>query len=95
MNRPDPWQRLVAVARRAPDSEPVSLPPGFATRVAAQGLAARREPADLLGLFGLRALGVAMAVVVAFAAVSYPLAKRTDNASPELDDPVAELVAQL
>ena len=95
MNRPDPWQRLVAAARRAPDSEPTPLPPGFATRVAAQGLAVRREPADLLGLFGLRALGVAMAVVVAFAVVSHPLAKRTDNASPELDDPVGELVAQL
>ncbi len=97
MKRQDPWMKLVAAARRAPAEEPAELPLGFATRVAAQGLAQRREPADLLGVFALRALGVALAVLITSAAVGYPLStSAADNSSSdELDDPVAELVAQL
>ncbi len=96
MKRPDPWLRLVAAARRAPQEESVQLPPGFVTRVAARGLALRREPADLFGLFGLRALGVALAVLLTSAAVSYPLSRVAERgAGTDLDDPVAELVAQL
>lgn len=89
--------KLVAAARRAPADESAELPPGFATRVAALGLAQRREPADLFGLFALRALGVALAVLITSAAVGYPLSASTvDNGSTdELDDPVAELMAQL
>ncbi|HLP00635.1 MAG TPA: hypothetical protein VK163_01325 [Opitutaceae bacterium] len=95
MKRPDPWLRLVAAARRAPEDETSLLPPGFATRVAAQGLALRREPADFFGFVAIRALGVALAVLVTSAMASYPLSKTSDNSNNDLDDPVAELVAQL
>jgi hypothetical protein len=95
MKRPDPWLRLVAAARSAPEDDSALLPPGFVTRVAARGMAARREPSDLLGLFAVRALGVALAILVTSAVASYPLAKSGDNAGGDLDDPVAELVAQL
>ncbi len=98
MKRQDPWMKLVAAARRAPAEEPAELPLGFATRVAAQGLAQRREPADLFGVFALRALGVALAVLITSAAVGYPLssANAADNSSSdELEDPVTEFVSQL
>ena len=98
MKRPDPWLKLVAAARRAPADEPMELPPGFATRVAALGLAQRREPADFFGVFALRALGLALAVVVTSAVVGVPLSPVSaadNNASDDFDDPVAELVAQL
>ena len=98
MKRQDPWMKLVAVARRAPADEVAELPLGFATRVAALGLAQRRAPADLFGVFALRALGVAVAVVLTSAVVGYPLSTATaadNNATDEFDDPVAELVAQL
>ena len=97
MKRQDPWVKLVAAARRAPAEESAALPLGFATRVAALGLAQRREPADIFGMFALRALGVALAVLITSAAVGYPLssANAADNSSDELEDPVAEFVAQL
>jgi hypothetical protein len=98
MKHPDPWLKLVASARRVPAEESTALPVGFATRVAAQGLAQRREPADYFGVFALRALGLALAVVVTSAVVGFPLTtvSATDNNSnDEIDDPVAELVAQL
>ena len=97
MKQSDPWLKLVAAARRAPEDPSVALPPGFATRVAAQGLAQRREPADFFGVFALRALGVALAVVVSSAAIGYPLSSSSAdyNSTDEIDDPVAELVAQL
>ena len=97
MKRQDPWMKLVAAARRAPADESAELPLGFATRVAALGLSQRREPADLFGVFALRALGVAVAVLITSAAVGYPLssANAADLSSDELEDPVAEFVAQL
>lgn len=96
MKRQDPWMKLVAAARRAPAEEPAVLPLGFSTRVAAQGLAQRREPADLFGLLALRALGVALAVLVTSAAVGNlpSAATAADTTSDDLD-PVADLVAQL
>ncbi len=96
MKRQDPWMKLVAAARRAPAEEPAALPLGYSTRVAAQGLAQRREPADLFGLLALRALGVALVVLLTSAAVgSLPSsATAADSTSDDLD-PVAELVAQL
>jgi len=89
--------KLVAAARRAPVEETAELPLGFATRVAALGLAQRREPADLFGVFALRALGVALAVLITSAAIGYPIssANAADSSSDELEDPVAEFVAQL
>lgn len=98
MKRQDPWMKLVAASRRAPAEESAELPLGFATRVAALGLAQRREPADLFGAFALRALGVALAVLITSAAVGFPLtsANASENStSDEMDDPVAEFVAQL
>ncbi len=94
MKHPDPWLKLVAAARRAPAEEAAVLPVGFATRVAAQGLAGRREPADVLGLWAWRALAFALVVMVSSAAVSYPtlVGNAVDD---DLDDPVTELVAQL
>ena len=97
MKRQDPWMKLVAASRRAPAEESAALPLGFATRVAALGLAQRREPADIFGMFALRALGVTVAVLITSAAVRYPLssANAADLSSDELEDPVAEFVAQL
>lgn len=88
---------LVAAARRAPADEPAELPPGFATRVAALGLAGRREPADLFGVFALRALGLALAVLVTSAVVGLPLstASAAEHTPDDFDDPVTELVGQL
>lgn len=94
MKHPDHWQRLVALAHQTPESGDGEIPHGFATRVAARAMAARKEPADLLGLFAMRALGVALAILVTSAAVSLPLTRSADN-SNVIDDPVADLVAQL
>jgi hypothetical protein len=90
--------KLVAAARRAPAEEPAELPLGFATRVAAQGLAQRREPADLFGVFALRASASRWPCCITSAAVGYPLssANAADNSSSdELEDPVTEFVSQL
>lgn len=95
MKHPDPWLKLVAAARRAPAEESAALPVGFATRVAAQGLAQRREAGDFLGLWAWRALALALVVMVSSAAASYPALAGTSSADDDLDDPVAELVAQL
>ena len=93
MKHPDPWLKLVAAARRAAAEGAVALPVGFATRVAAQGLASRRESADFLGVWAWRALTLALAVMITSAAVSYSNLART-LADDDFDDPVAELVAQ-
>lgn len=95
MKHPDPWLKLVAAARRAPTKEAAALPVGFATRVAAQGLALRREPVDVLGSWAWRALTLALVVMVTSAAVSYPTLVGTSATDDDLGDPVAELVAQL
>jgi hypothetical protein len=51
-----PWDRLAEAARRAPvtDGLDTAAPYGFATRVAALGLAARGEPPSILESFSLR-----------------------------------------
>ena len=95
MKQPDPWLKLVAAARRAPAEEAAALPLGFATRVAAQGLAQRREPTDFLGQWAGRALALALVVMLSSAAVSYPTLAGNNGNDDDLDDPVAELVAQL
>ena len=89
-----PWDRLVGLARRAPADPMEAPPPGFVTRVAALGLAQRREPADFLGFFALRALGYALMLLALTAVVSYPLLNR-GNSTAEDEDPVAEMVARL
>ena len=50
------WSRLVRAARLSGDTSPVGVPYGFATRVAALGLAARAEAPALLEAFALRAV---------------------------------------
>ena len=95
MKHPDPWLKLVAAARRAPAEAPVALPVGFATRVAARGLAQRRDSGDFLGLWAWRALALALVVMLSSAAVSYPTLAGNTSADDDLDDPVTELVAQL
>ena len=94
MKRILPWEKLVLLARRAPPGE-VTLPVGFATRVAARGLAATREPADFFGVLEMRALVLALVVMAFTAAASYPLLTRSTTTAEEENDPVGELVAQL
>jgi hypothetical protein len=94
MSHPASWEKLADLARRAPPEPAVELSPGFITRVAARGMAQRREPVDFLGAFALRALGVALAVMLVSAAVSYPLASHAST-TDEVVDPVSEMVAQL
>jgi hypothetical protein len=94
MNRLSPWEKLVLCARRAPPDE-VTVPVGFATRVAARGLTAAREPADFFGVLELRALFLALVVMAFTAVATYPLLTRNTAAAEEENDPVGELVAQL
>jgi hypothetical protein len=74
---PSSWDRLAAAARQVPamDERDTAAPLGFATRVAALGLAAQRPPASLFASFSLRvslrALGVASALAVVAAGTSY------------------------
>ena len=95
MKHPDPWLKLVAVARRAPVEEYEALPLGFSTRVAALGLAQPRERVDVLGLWAWRALALALVAMLSSAAATYPTLAGNNTADDDLDDPVAELVAQL
>ncbi|MFM9081076.1 MAG: hypothetical protein ACKOTE_13275 [Opitutaceae bacterium] len=53
------WSRLVRATRALGEVSPDSAPFGFATRVAALGLAARAEAPALIEAFALRALALA------------------------------------
>lgn len=55
----EPWPRLVAAARRAPELPPAEVPFGFSTRVAALAFAAERRALSVFERLSLRALGVA------------------------------------
>jgi hypothetical protein len=72
-----PWERLVDAARQAPvpDERDTAAPYGFATRVAALGLAAKPVPSSVFEQFSLRAslraLSVACALAVIAAGTSY------------------------
>lgn len=99
------WTRLVAAARRAPVAstpDEIDVPPGFATRVVAQGLP--RQSAS--GLFGAgfdrlaaRALGLACACALAFTvwgSVPSTAEARSTDAAASTDaylDPVGEYLA--
>jgi len=95
MNHPASWNKLADLARRAPPGPAEELSPGFVTRVAARGLALRRERPDFLGAFARRALAFAFAVLVTAAAVSYPLVSGGNSVADDFYDPVGELVARL
>jgi len=64
------WQKLVALARQAPDSEEVRIPYGFAVRLAAQA-GGRAAPFASLERFALRGLLAAAACCVAAVAFNY------------------------
>ena len=55
----DPWPRLTAAARLAPELPPAEAPFGFSTRVAALACAAERRAVSVFERLSLRAVGVA------------------------------------
>jgi hypothetical protein len=90
-----PWQRLTAAARQARDDRDTAAPYGFATRVAALGLARSQPEASLFARFSLRALGVACLLMVAAFATNYSLltsVSASDDETAMTDDPVAEVI---
>ena len=92
-NSKQAWERLVAAARRAPGGRDVEMPHGFATRVAALGMAAEPSGASLALRLSLRAMIVAgslavLAVAANLSSISHPF---QDETLPS-DDPVAALV---
>lgn len=89
-----PWARLAAAARRVPDDRDTAAPYGFATRVAALGLAQERVVASLVERFALRALGVACLLALLSVAMNYSALTKTTAAEdePVADDPVAALL---
>jgi hypothetical protein len=90
-----PWSRLAAAARRAPDDRDTAAPYGFATRVAALAMAQERVTVSLFERFSLRALGVACLLAFVSVAVNYSALNgivAEDDTGIVTDDPVAELV---
>jgi hypothetical protein len=95
MNPPDQkWLRLAAAARRAEDPRDTAPPYGFATRVAALGIAQNGRGGSLLERFALRALGLAALLAVVCVAANYSTLAGffRDDAAASVDDPVAEIV---
>jgi hypothetical protein len=64
------WQKLVALARQAPDADAIAIPYGFAVRLAAQA-GNRAAPWASLERFALRGLLAAAACCVAAVAFNY------------------------
>jgi len=93
---PNPWLRLTAAARRAPaDSDDVSPPPGFVTRVVAQALSRRRERslAALIDRLSWRALGAAGLLAVAMVAFNLPpVLHAIEREAMAMEDPVVALL---
>lgn len=88
-----PWQRLAAAARAATADRDTAAPYGFATRVAALGLAQGQAESSLFARFALRALGVACLLMAAAFATNYSLITSTpDDEVAATDDPVAEVI---
>lgn len=94
MNRFDhQWQKLTALARQAPREESVPAPFGFATRLAATGLAAPAEnPWASFERYALR--GLLAAVTVSAAAVAFNLTSGANGAEDFLfaDDTVSQIL---
>jgi hypothetical protein len=91
------WSRLVEAARRAPAPDDAAVPYGFATRVAALGLAAAERPmvAVLFERFSLRAMGIACLLALGAVAANYSSLRQlfvAHDAAPTSDDPIAEVV---
>ena len=69
-SRREPWPRLVAAARQAPELPPAEAPFGFSTRVAALAFAAERRAVSVFERLSLRAVGVAGLLALASLAFS-------------------------
>lgn len=94
MNRFDQnWQKLVALARQAPATDDVTLPPGFATRVVALGTA-RASTSPWGGLERLAFRGFVASMACCAAAVVYSYLDRAGdlNEGVDVDDTVTELL---
>lgn len=90
------WLRLTAAARNAPDDRDASAPFGFATRVAALGLAAPASlvPRVVLEKFALRGLFAACALSVVVAAFGYSAFWNEQETEAVTGDTVTEVLAQ-
>lgn len=90
------WERLVASARRAPESDDVvTMPAGFATRVVAMAFARGRERslASLLERFSWKALGLAAGLAVASVAFNIgPILNALERDVMAAQDPVTALL---
>jgi hypothetical protein len=83
MKHPDAWPRLAAAARRSSAERDPSAPYGFATRVAALGLSARRESVPVFSLgFSLRAFAAACLIALATAGYSYTELVKFSHGTP-------------
>ena len=90
------WLRLAAAARQAPDDRDAQAPYGFATRVAALGLAAPAAilPRAVLEKFALRGLFAACALSVVAAAFGYSAFQTEQETEAIVGDTVTEVLAQ-
>jgi len=89
------WQRLTTAARNVPAEEDVAAPYGFATRLAALGLAAPRESRyRLFEKFALRGLVAAAAFSMAAVAFGYSTwASDRDDDTVAVNDTVGEILS--
>lgn len=89
------WMRLAEAARRAPEPADDAAPYGFATRVAALGLAAQRPVASVLERLSLRAMGVACLLAALAVAANYSVIRSLfahDTSATTADDPITDVV---
>ena len=87
------WQRLITVARQAPEASDVAAPYGFSTRVVARALGDER-PAVLavFGRFSVRALWVACLFTLVSLAANYLAFASPEDDEQSLIDPVSEVL---
>ena len=91
------WEKLVAAARAAAPDDDVTMPFGFATRVAARAFA-EPAPVTLLGTFGrfsLRALWLAGILMLASMAANYVAFASGEEDEQSVVDPVSEVLSAL
>jgi hypothetical protein len=91
------WSRLTTAARLAPrDEGDLTVPPGFATRVAALAFAQPPALTSLYELFSWRALGTAALLALACVATNLGPVLQTPEYDAPLtinSDPVAEVIS--
>jgi len=86
------WQRLVAAARRAPVTDEMAAPYGFATRVAARAVNEPRPGvAAIFARFSMRALYLACLLTLTGVATNYLAFAGTEDNEQNLIDPVSEV----